>query len=307
MDHGKDLYPSRTLEKAPMFPRLDPVIHNQGAERLKGPLSEEELERFEREGFLFYPGFFNQEEIQACVEELARLSADPELRAGGGVILEPESEEVRSIFAIHRRSSHFQRLARDPRVLGRIRQLLGSEAYVHQSRINYKPGFKGKGFNWHSDFETWHAEDGMPRMRAVSCSIILTDNNEFNGPLMLIPGSHKFFVPCQGATPKDNYKHSLRNQQLGVPDEESLSELVKLAGGIAAPKGPAGSMLFFECNTLHGSNANMSPYPRSNVFFVYNSVENTCKAPYQAEQHRPEFLADLHPIPLEPLNTQNKV
>jgi ectoine hydroxylase len=158
----RDLYPSRTLEKSPMFPRLDPVIHSQGAERLKGPLSEDELERFEREGFLFYPGFFNQEEIQACVEELARLSADPELRAGGGVILEPESEEVRSIFAIHRRSSHFQRLARDARVLGRIRQLLGSEAYVHQSRINYKPGFKGKGATCSSSTTAWRTPARRP-------------------------------------------------------------------------------------------------------------------------------------------------
>ncbi len=64
-----------------------------------------------------------------------------------------------------------------------------------------EPGFKGKGFNWHSDFETWHSEDGMPRMRCLSCSIVMTDNNEFNGPLMLIPSSQKYFIPCVGRTP----------------------------------------------------------------------------------------------------------
>lgn len=66
----------------------------------------------------------------------------------------------------------------------------GGDVYIHQSRINDKFGFKGSGFNWHSDLETWHSEDGMPRMRALSASLMLTDNNEFNGPLMLIPGSH---------------------------------------------------------------------------------------------------------------------
>lgn len=296
LDH--DPYPSRKPAKSPMFPRLEPVIHSQGHARLQGPLGETELAAFERDGFLFYPAFFKPDEIRACTAELRRLSEDPELRGAGGVILEPQSEEVRSIFAIHRRSEHFWRLAQDERVLGRVHQLLGSRVYVHQSRINYKPGFKGKGFNWHSDFETWHAEDGMPRMRAISCSIILTDNDEFNGPLMLIPGSHQFFIPCVGETPADNYKQSLRDQQVGVPDEASLARLVERAGGIAAPKGPAGSMLLFECNTLHGSNANMSPYPRSNVFFVYNSMQNLPETPYSAARHRPEFLADLQPLAL---------
>src|SRR3546814_10756649 len=44
------------------------------------------------------------------------------------------------------------------------------------SRLNYKPGFKGKEFYWHSDFETWHVEDGMPQMRALSMSILLAEN-----------------------------------------------------------------------------------------------------------------------------------
>jgi len=58
-----------------------------------------------------------------------------------------------------------------------------------------------------------------------------------------------------------------------------------------APKGLAGSLMLFECNTLHASNENMSPWPRSNLFFVYNSVDNALKAPYAAPSPRPEFLA----------------
>lgn len=290
MDHSRDLYPSRTPNKIPMFPRLDPVIHSDPETRNAGPLTADQLEAFERDGFLFFPGFFDAAEIQACIKELQRLSQDPGVLASEASILEPGSDEVRSIFAIHEISPHFEQLAQDPRIQERIQQLLGSETYIHQSRINYKPGFKGQGFNWHSDFETWHTEDGMPRMRAVSCSIVLTDNNEFNGPLMLIPGSHQFFVPCVGETPDNNYQSSLKDQQIGVPDEDSIAALVA-KGGIQAPKGPAGSMLLFECNTLHGSNANMSPYPRSNVFFVFNSVENRLQQPYAARKPRPAFLA----------------
>jgi len=300
MDSVQDLYPSRTAGKLPLFHRPDPVIHSQGAARLEGPLSVDELNAFDGQGYLFYPGFFEQAEIELFQSELTRLSRDPAVRESGAVILEPKSREVRSVFAIHRLSPAFDRLSRDPRILGRVQQLLGSAAYIHQSRINYKPGFQGKGFNWHSDFETWHAEDGMPRPRAVSCSISLTENHEFNGPLMVVPGSHKFFVPCVGATPEDNYKRSLQDQQVGVPDEDSLRELID-RGGIVAPKGPPGSLLLFECNLLHASNANLSPTPRSNVFFVYNSIDNTLQQPYAAKRPRPAFLAERSPKALTPL------
>ncbi len=293
MLNSKDLYPSRTAERVPMIPRLDPVIHTDHDRRWSGPLSDEELERFERDGYLLFEGFFSPEEVAEFREELRHLEADDGLRDWEGVIREPDSDEVRSVFQIHKPeiSARLARLARDPRLLERAQQLLASDVYIHQSRINYKPGFKGKGFSWHSDFETWHTEDGMPRMRAVSCSIILTDNHEFNGPLMLIPGSHRYFVPCVGLTPEDNYKTSLKVQQAGVPDEASIAALSR-DSGIEAATGPAGSLLMFECNTLHGSNANMSPDPRSNVFFVYNSVRNVPTAPYAASKHRPEFLAE---------------
>src|SRR3546814_18361378 len=84
--------------------------------------------------------------------------------------------------------------------------------YIHQSRLNYKPGFKGKEFYWHSDFETWHVEDGMPRMRALSMSVLLAENTTHNGPLMLIPGSHQTYLTCVGETPDAHYLSSLKRR-----------------------------------------------------------------------------------------------
>ncbi len=293
-----DLYPSRLNTQAEPIRRLDPVVYGTAED---GPLNARDLANFESDGFLFFDGYFLEEDLQAFRKELHRLSRDEDVLRSEEVILEPESLDVRSIFSVHKHSRPFAELCRHPELLGMARQLLGSEVYVHQSRINYKPGFEGKGFDWHSDFETWHAEDGMPRMRAVSFSIILTDNNEFNGPLMVIPGSHHYFVPCQGATPTNHYRQSLRKQRVGVPGREVLAWLVE-RGGIRAPKGRAGSLLVFDCNLLHGSNANMSPYPRSNVFFVYNSVRNPLRAPYAAEWPRPAFLGEREGCtPLTPL------
>jgi ectoine hydroxylase len=214
-------------------------------------------------------------------------------------VSEPGSNVVRSLFRVHRTSQPFRAVAEDSRLLDVARQLLGSDVYVHQSRINFKPAFDGKEFFWHSDFETWHIEDGMPRMRAVSVSINLTENHEFNGPLMVVPRSHWEYVRCVGDTPENHYEQSLKKQQYGVPSREAMCQLVE-RGGITAPKGPAGSALFFECNLMHGSGGNLSPYPRTNLFFVFNSVENAVVAPFSGQTPRPEYLAEREIAPIRP-------
>lgn len=289
LERAQDAYPtrlSRPLDSL-WLERREGVVRGSAD---AGPLSQAQLDEFERKGFLFEPGFIGGEELDELRSELDALLSRDDFRDRDFSITEPESQEIRSLFAVHFLSRRFAKLARDERLVGRVRQILGGEAYVHQSRINYKPGFEGKGFSWHSDFETWHAEDGMPAMHAVSASIVLTDNHEFNGPLMLIPGSHRVFVPCLGETPDDHHRQSLKRQEFGVPGREALRELVG-RHGIEAPKGAAGGLLLFDCNTLHGSNANMSPDPRSNVFFVYNRRDNACVEPFAARRRRPSFLA----------------
>lgn len=286
----EDIYPTRQGTHLAPFPRQDPVIHSRNQQRWDGPLAEDTLANYERDGFLWFEGFFSQERVQPFFDDLKEMAQDQRLMDSRQSISDPESGALRSVFAMHALSERFSRLTRDTRILGMVRQLLGGDAYIHQSRINDKFGFQGSGFNWHSDFETWHSEDGMPRMRAISASLMLTDNNEFNGPLMLIPGSHQYFVPSLDKTPEDNWKDSLKAQRIGVPSQENLQWLAN-RGGIIAPKGPPGSLLLFECNTLHASNKNLSPWPRSNLFFVYNSVENQLTEPYCGNPARPEFLA----------------
>jgi len=283
-----DPYRTRTGEPWAFAQRVDPVVWPG----ITGPLTAAELARFEREGYLYLDRLLSPTEVvelERAGEALLRR-ADPR---DPGVIGEPGSDEVRSIFRIHR-SAEFRGICSDPRIVSRVRQILGSDVAVHQSRINFKPGFTGKEFFWHSDFETWHAEDGMPRMRAVSVSVFLTESNEFNGPLMVVPGSHHRYLRCSGLTPEHHHERSLRRQEIGVPDREALQALVT-EGGIVAPKGPAGSAILFDSNLMHGSVSNLSPYPRVNLFTVYNSVENRLEAPFAAPSRRPEFLAEREP------------
>lgn len=288
MNTVTDRYLSRTEGMSALLVRQDPVVYGRG--EYASALNLAQLQEYEQNGFLVMHNVFDAEDVQALQQEVQRMCIDPAIRQREESITEPGSDMVRSIFRVHELSQTLGHLARDPRIMQVARQILGSEVYVHQSRANMKPGFKGKEFYWHSDFETWHVEDGMPAMRALSCSVLLTDNTLCNGPLMLIPGSHRQFVSCQGQTPDEHYKQSLRQQEYGVPDPLSLKLLVD-QGGIETVVAKAGSVIFFDCNTMHGSTGNISPWPRSNIFFVYNSIENCLQEPKYGLTPRPEYIA----------------
>ncbi|MFF7144880.1 ectoine hydroxylase [Streptomyces nodosus] len=289
-----DLYPSRGATEVSV-PRQDPVVW--GAPGTPGPIPVADLQAYERDGFLAMDELIGPDEVARYRRELERLVTDPGIRADERSIVEPKSREIRSVFEVHRISEVFAELVRDERVVGRARQILGSDVYVHQSRINVKPGFGASGFYWHSDFETWHAEDGLPHMRAVSVSIALTDNHDTNGGLMIMPGSHRTFLGCAGATPEDNYRRSLRMQEAGTPSDEALTALADRYG-IRLFTGRAGSATWFDCNCMHGSGDNITPFPRSNVFVVFNSVENAALEPFAAPVRRPEFIGarDFTPV-----------
>ncbi|GAA3738812.1 ectoine hydroxylase [Streptomyces tremellae] len=290
----KDLYPTRGATEV-VTPRQDPVVWS--APDAPGPIEPAGLGAFQRDGFLAIDQLVGPAEVERFRAETQRLITDPAIRADERSIVEPRSQEIRSVFEIHKISDVFASLVRDERVVGIARQILGSDVYVHQSRINLKPGFGASGFYWHSDFETWHAEDGLPNMRAVSVSIALTENLDTNGGLMIMPGSHMSFLGCAGETPKDNYKRSLQMQDAGTPSDEALTKMAD-AHGIKLFTGRAGSATWFDCNCMHGSGDNITPYARSNVFIVFNSVENTAVDPFAAPVPRPDFIGarDFTPV-----------
>jgi ectoine hydroxylase len=290
-----DLYPSRCGREPAVLPRLDPVVHSTWRE--DSPLTREQVARFDADGYLVLDDLFAPAEVESLRRAATAMLANPGALAPETIVRETGSNEVRSIFQIHRQDDTMARLAADERLAGIARFILGDAVYVHQSRLNYKPGFVGREFYWHSDFETWHVEDGMPQMRALSMSVLLVPNGETSGPLMIVPGSHKRYYACAGETPEDNYLSSLRKQELGVPDTETLTRLVAECG-IRTATGDAGTVILFDCNAIHGSNGNITPFPRANAFIVYNAASNRLVSPYGAARPRPEFIAAREAAPI---------
>ncbi|MET3861196.1 ectoine hydroxylase [Dietzia sp. 2505] len=279
-----DGYVTRVTTAPIIIDRPDPVVWSRS--------DDPEIQQFAERGYVQREGALDAGRVDACLEELHRIGADPAMAADPRVIREAASDAVRSIFDVHTLSEVVWEAVEHSGAIDLAREILGSDVYVHQSRLNYKPGFAGGAFYWHSDFETWHAEDGMPRPRACSASLALTRNEVYNGPLMIMPGTQKYFVQCAGQTPEDYYKESLvaTAPRVGVPSEEHISELYR-SHGLDVLTGGAGSMTVFDCNTLHASGGNISPVPRANVFIVFNSVENGLADPFAGTPPRPDFLA----------------
>lgn len=290
VDAEADLYPTRVAgEQERWIERLDPVVW--GDDHPTRHLTALDLESYARKGYLVKHGLFDRDEVSALRDAALALRQAAPRKLGPNVVREPGSGDLRTLFQLEQHHELFDRLSRSERVAGIARRILNDDVYLHQSRLNYKPGFTGKEFYWHSDFETWHAEDGMPRMRALSASVLLTDNDALNGPLMLMPGSHVHYVGCEGETPSNNYESSLKKQEIGTPSPKALDWMAR-EFGIDYASGKAGTVIFFDSNTIHGSNGNITPFPRSNAFFVFNAVSNQPCDPFAADDPRPEFLGN---------------
>jgi ectoine hydroxylase len=252
-------------------------------------LTPEQRERFDRDGYLFFPGLFTPEETKTLTDEVPRLYARREVFN----VREKDSDAVRTNFAAHMYSAPFARLARHPRMVQPVMDLFEEEVYMHQFKINGKAAFEGDVWQWHQDYGTWKNDDWMPTERAMNIAIFLDDVNEFNGPLMFIPGSHK-----KGAL-EAGHDLTTTSYPLWTIDNALVAQLVERAGGreggIVAPTGPAGSMLMFHSCLVHASGSNLSPWHRVSVYLSLCAVSNHIRRP-----KRPEYIAhrDFTPLSL---------
>lgn len=110
-----DLYPSRGAAEVSV-PRQDPVVW--GAPGTPGPFSVPDLQAYERDGFLAIEELIGEDDVALYRAELERLVTDPAIRADERSIVEPATQEIRSVFEVHRISEVFAALVRDERVVG---------------------------------------------------------------------------------------------------------------------------------------------------------------------------------------------
>lgn len=158
-----------------------------------------------------------------------------------------ELRAVRSMEPCHHLDPRLAALVDDPRLWGPARSVLGCEALsLFSDKLNVKrPG--GAPFPWHQESPYWTY--GAERLdRIVSALCYLDDASEENGCLWVIPGSHAL-----GRLPglvERGTLGALYTDVRGVPGTPRPIEL------------PAGSVLTFHRDLVHGSRSNRSHHSR---------------------------------------------
>jgi ectoine hydroxylase len=242
-----------------------------------------QVKQFNDDGYLFLPNCFAPEEVAIMGSEAEAIYSQnrPE-------VWREKSGAPRTAFAAHTYSEVFGLLGRHPRLIKPVEQLFGEKLYMHQYKINAKAKFDGDVWQWHQDFGTWARDDGMPEPRAMNISVFLDEVFTFNGPLMLIPKSHKHGVLAAG------HDKATTSYPLWTLDHATVERLCQ-AGGLVVPVGKPGSVLMFQGNLVHGSAGNITPYPRKIVYLTLNAVSNYIRTPT-----RPEWIAHRDFQPIEP-------
>jgi ectoine hydroxylase len=268
-------------------------------------LKEEQVNYYNENGYLIINNLFSKSEIDVLNEEASNFN---NLKDLPNIILE-KNGDVRSVFAPHKISRKYDDLYKQDRLVNPSKQLLGSDIYLYQFKLNNKKAFVGDWWEWHQDFPYWHLDDGVKLPQLISAMVLLQDTTTIQGPLTFIPKSHKNGIV--DFEPKDHLtaisysnfsidlNHSLTSDLKYTIKKNMIKELINNYGFFEA-SGSAGTCIFFHPNLFHASNSNISPYERNTAIMTYNNVNNL---PMDRENNRPDYICSRNFESIQPLKT----
>jgi ectoine hydroxylase len=235
-----------------------------------------QLAEMRERGFVLLPSLFSPDEVQVIRGAIPRVLAS----RGPEVIGEDDDPSViKMVFGAHVQDDVFRRVSFHPRLVEPAEQILGESAHLFQTRLNVKPAFRATGWPWHQDFNQWYRQDGMQTPRAVVAGLFVDDVNACNGPLMVIPGSHR--------------RGHLVNEVSMELDEADVESAAR-ESGIVPLMGPPGTVALFDCLIIHGSAANITPWPRRIFYLNFSALSNHEFRPLREWFH---CDPDVRPIP----------
>src|SRR5438477_11799153 len=193
--------------------------------RLPMKLTPQQIETFHREGWLFLPELFTEQEVALLRHEAVSI-----YDGNRAEVWREKSGAPRTAFAAHTYNEAFRLLGAHPRLIRPVEQIFGEQLYMHQFKINAKAAFTGEVWQWHQDYGTWKRDDGMPEPRAMNISVFLDEVMHVNGPLLLVPRSQN------AGDLKASHDTATTSYPLWTLDDDTVTRLVE-QGGLVAPIG----------------------------------------------------------------------
>ena len=232
-------------------------------------LSREQLEHWQRDGYLLVSGLFSTEEIDNLREhfmEMQNEALNPEsplrkyyqpktMEEADGDIL----QHYPRVMHPHRFDEMSMNQMLDGRVGAVLEELMGAEPIAAQSMFYFKPkGARGQAL---------HQDNFYLNVRPTTCVaawLAVDPADPENGGMSVVPRSHEGGVLCPGMA---DMEQSFTTEDVGVPEGlEAVPAIMQ-----------AGDVLFFTGETIHGSTPNISQ-DRFRRAFICHYVPATTEA-----------------------------
>ena len=226
-------------------------------------ISKEQVESYEESGYVVINDVLSPQLLQ----ELRRVTDDvvasaSEISQSNELLdLEPDhtkaSPRVRRIKRPHMAHEFYRRLSAETCITTILSQLLGPNIRLRAGgKVNMKSAGFGSPVEWHQDWAFYpHTNDDV-----LAAGILLDDMDLDNGPLLVMPGTHRGPV----------YDHHSNGAFCGAMDPTS----VDLDFSKAVPlTGKAGSMTVHHVRLVHGSELNRSGKQRRLLLYEYTAAD----------------------------------
>lgn len=214
-------------------------------------LTPEQLKKYDEDGFFVEEAVLQLEEI----EHYRAVLESPEI---GGEVAKREGHRKETVHLLELAARHPEvlKLALDPRIVERIKPLLGQDIQLQHSKLGTKPPTRGTGeFKWHQDLPFYpHTNTSL-----LTVAVWLDDCTLENGCLQMVKGSHRLGY-LNHLEPDGRFRGACQ-ETAKWSDDSQIENILPKAGGIS----------IHHCLTLHGSPPNLSGKPRRGIIFSYRA------------------------------------
>ncbi len=221
-------------------------------------ISTADKDQFEKDGYILIKGMLNAPEVKKLYDTAIHDEVISNKSFDRG-----DANGLRTKLALWYSLGEdaYSLLARSKRIVEGANLLLGGESAHFHSKLMQKEPKVGGAWEWHQDYGYWY-RDGFLYPQMLSVLTALSPANKENGCLQVIKGSHLI----------GRVDHGFSGEQVGA-NQERVDEALK-GLELVYVEMEAGDTLFFDCNLLHRSDANLSDAPRWSLISAYNLITN---------------------------------
>ncbi len=221
-------------------------------------LNEEQAAQYHRDGYLLVPDVINSDEVNLLTDA---IEGNGRVQTEGSSTVDGTGKLVRLAIWNELKDDIWSAVTTLPGIVNRVRILLGEEISFYHGKVILKEPKTGGAWEWHQDYGYWY-NNGFVFPRMISAFVALDAATRENGCLEVLRGSHLL----------GRLEHCKIGQQTAV-DPNRMAQLEPLFERVYCEMEP-GSVLYFNCNLLHGSQANTSGKSRRSFIICFNALSN---------------------------------